>query len=64
MAKDTKQNYVRVSREEYLRLKQLQSRFELFLNYVDHLKDIQKGRHDIQQGRMISQEEIFKELGI
>ncbi len=56
--------YVRISREEYKKLKDLQKRFGQFLNYVEHIKEIEQARKDIRDGRIYSQEKLFKDLGI
>lgn len=57
-------NYIRIHKEEYTKLKQLQKHFEVFWKYFTHLKDIEEARKDIKTGRTISQEELFKKLGL
>lgn len=57
-------NYIRVSKKEYLKLKELQEHFEVFWQYFSHLQDIKEAREDIKTGRVISQEQLFKKLGL
>ena len=60
----TAQNYIRIPKEEYAKLKKLQKHFGFFLNYFEHLQDIKKAREEIKAGKTISQEKLFKELGL
>lgn len=55
-------NYIRISKEEYLKLKQLQKHFEIFWKYLTHLQGIKEAREDIESGRTIPQEELFRKL--
>lgn len=47
-----------------MRLKNLQARFEIFWEYIKHLKDIEEARAEIRSGKVKSQNELFRELGI
>ncbi len=64
MLKTAVKTFIRVPKDEYHQLKQLQKRFGQFLNYAEHMSDIRKARRDIKAGRTISQEKLFKKLGI
>ncbi len=64
MNKTSSKNYIKIRRDEYLRLKKLQERFESFLNYFMHLKDIKEARQDIKMGNIIIQEKFFKKMGL
>lgn len=64
MSKIPVQNYVKVRQEEYARLKNLQKRFEVFWNYITHLRDIKDAREDIKKGKAVPQEKLFKNLGL
>ena len=64
MLKTATKRYIRVPKEEYARLKQLQKRFESFLAYAAHVQSIREARKDIRAGRTIPQEQLFKKLGL
>jgi len=64
MAQTITKNYIRISKEEYIKLRQLQKHFEAFWKYFSHLQDIKEARKDIKAGRTISQKELFKKLGL
>lgn len=64
MIKTTTRSYIRVSKEEYLKLKQFQKYFQVFWNYFKHLKGVKEAREDIKTGKVISQDKLFKNLGI
>ena len=64
MSKIISKNYIRVPKEEYMRLKALQDHFEIFWNYMKHLKDIDEARKEIHKGKTISQERLFRTLGL
>lgn len=55
---------VLVPRREFLRLKRVDRRFRVLLTYVRHLKDIRAARRDVRAGRVISQDRLFRSLGI
>jgi len=63
MAKINYKNKVSILKEEYLRLKKLDERFREFWNYLEHLMEIREAREEIKKGKVIPQEELFKELG-
>jgi len=54
---------VSVPREEYLRLKEIESRFGRFLEYVAYVEDIRRAREEVKQKKFIPQERLFKDLG-
>jgi len=64
MAKSSVKNYIRVSRDEYLKLKELQKRFESFWNYMQHIEDIRQAREDVRNRKVITQEKLFKKIGL
>ncbi len=57
-------NKVKVPKGEYLRLKKIDRQFGAFLSYAAHLLDIGKAREDAHAGRLISQETLFRRLGL
>jgi len=63
MTQTITKNYIRISKEEYIKLKELQKHFEAFWKYITHLQDIKEAREDIKAGRTISQEQLFRKLG-
>ena len=52
-----------ISKTEYFRLKKLDQRFNVFFEYMEHLIDIRKAREEVKQKKIISQEQLFKQLG-
>ncbi|MBI2450855.1 MAG: hypothetical protein HYV52_00740 [Parcubacteria group bacterium] len=54
---------ISISKDEYLRLKQINERFRNFWIYLEHLMDIQEARKEIRQKKTIPQEKLFKKLG-
>jgi hypothetical protein len=54
---------VSVPREEYLRLKEMESRFGRFLEYVAYVEDIRRAREEVKQRKFVPQERLFKDLG-
>ncbi len=57
-------NKVKVPKGEYLRLKKIDRQFGEFLSYAAHLLDIGKAREDARADRLISQEALFRRLGL
>ena len=57
-------NTVSVNKDEYERLKKLDRYFKDFLGYLDYLNDIREARNEVEQGKVVSQEKLFKELGL
>jgi len=55
---------VSIPKEEYSRLKRLDNRFSDFWNYLENLMEIREARKEVKEGKTISQEELFNELGI
>lgn len=64
MIKTASRSFVRVRRDEYTRLKALQKHFADFWNYFEYLRDIREARNQVKEGKTISQEKLFRELGI
>lgn len=64
MAKTVTQKYIRVERGKYQALKKLQERFGAFLNYFERVTTIKKARKEVKLGKTISQEELFKKIGV
>ncbi|PIQ68348.1 MAG: hypothetical protein COV91_04580 [Candidatus Taylorbacteria bacterium CG11_big_fil_rev_8_21_14_0_20_46_11] len=62
--KSSETNKVKVSKDEYLRLKRVDRQFGAFLSYAAHLLDIGKAREDVSAGRVVSQEALFRRLRI
>ena len=53
-----------ISKKEYFRLKKLEERFGFFWEYFQGLLDIKEAREEIKKGKVVSQEKLFKKLGI
>ncbi len=53
-----------ISRDEYLRLKRLDERFGDFLDYLDYLHDIHSARVEKKAHKGVSQERLFKRMGL
>lgn len=64
MAEIATSEKISISKQEYLKLKNLEKRFQGFWNYLQDLIDIREARKEIEQGKVISQEELFKELDL
>ena len=64
MARLAGKNYVKVSRDEYVRLKKLARFFDAFWGYVEHLRDVQEAREEVRKGETITQEELFGKFGV
>ncbi|MEK7192046.1 MAG: hypothetical protein AAB646_00830 [Patescibacteria group bacterium] len=55
---------VTVPRKEYLRLKNLEVRFGKLLDYLESVLETKQARKEIAQKKVISQEKLFKKLGL
>lgn len=55
---------VSVPKGEYVRLKKIDRQFGTFLSYARHLMDIGNARQEARAGRLISQESLFRRLGL
>ena len=53
-----------IPRSEYDRLKKLDSKFRVFLAYLEEMMDIKEAREEIKKGKFISQEKLFRKLGL
>jgi len=54
---------VSIPREEYLRLKEMESRFGRFPECVAYVEDIRRAREEVKQRKFVPQERLFKDLG-
>jgi len=59
----TKNNII-ISANEYDYLKRIEKTFERFFNFFSHLKDIEKARKEIKKKEYLSQDILFKKLGL
>lgn len=57
-------NTVSISKEEYQKLKRAEKIFGNFLIYSESLNDIREARKQVAQKKVISQEKLFKKLGL
>lgn len=55
---------VTLAKNEYLRLKKLDQRFGQLLSYFAHCADIAGARQEAKDGKVISQNKLFKQLGL
>ena len=53
-----------IPKREYLRLKNLDERFGALLAYFEHLTEIKQARREITQKKMLTQEKVFRALGL
>lgn len=53
-----------IPRLEYDRLKRLDAKFRVFLAYLEEVMDIKEAREEIKKGKFISQEKLFRKLGL
>ena len=63
MSSDFK-NTIAVSTTEYNYLKKIEQSFNDFFRFFAHLKEIEKARKEIKEKKYISQEIVFKKLGL
>ena len=64
MQQTSTKRYIRISKEEYVKLKTLARRFGAFWNYFKHLKDVEEARSQVKKKKVISQRKLFRELGL
>ncbi|MBI2097718.1 MAG: hypothetical protein HYT46_02190 [Candidatus Vogelbacteria bacterium] len=57
-------NKVSISRLEYERLKHLDRRVGRWVTYLDYLQDIQQARREVKMGDVVSQDDLFRKLGL
>ena len=55
---------ISILKAEYLRLKELDKHFKGFWMYLKNLTEIQEAREEIKQKKVISQDKLFKKLGL
>ncbi len=64
MTTKTGKDTVSIRKSEYLRLKKIDERFRDFFTYMEDVIDVREARKQIAQKRMVSQEKLFKQLGL
>jgi hypothetical protein len=57
-------NTISIPAGEYNYLKKIEQSFESFFGFFAHLKEIEKARKEIKQKKYLSQEIVFKKLGL
>lgn len=57
-------NTITIKKNEYQRLKKLDKSFGQFFEYFAYLQDILDARKEAQEKKTISQEKLFKKLGL
>jgi len=62
--KNMPKTFVRIPKDEYIKLRELKERFGAFWNYLEHLYDIREARKEVREKKYIAQEKLFKELGL
>ena len=55
---------VSIPKLEYERLKHLDHRVGRWVTYLDYLQDIQNARRGIKMGTVVSQDNLFRKLGL
>ena len=60
----TAKEKVSIPKTEYLRLKEIDKRFNNFWTYLKNSTEIKEARKEIKQKKVISQEKLFKKLGL
>ncbi len=59
----TKNNVI-IPANEYDYLKKIEKTFEQFFNSFSYLKDIEKARKEVKKKQYLSQDILFKKLGL
>jgi len=60
----TAKEKISIPKTEYLRLKELDKRFNGFWAYLKNSTEIKEARKEIKQKKVIPQEKLFKKLGL
>lgn len=60
----TAKEKISIPKMEYLRLKELDKHFKSFWVYLRNLMETREARKEISQKKVISQEKLFKKLGL
>lgn len=55
---------VKIPKNEYTRLKNVEKRMAGFLSYFDYMHGIQRSREEVVKGKFVSQEKLFKKLKV
>lgn len=53
-----------IEKKEYARLKKLDRSFGKLFDYVAYLYDITEARKEVKEKKIISQEKLFRKLGL
>ena len=64
MAHTITKDKIFIPKVEYNRLKKLDEHFRDFWIYIENLIDIREARKEVRQKKIISQEKLFKQLGL
>ena len=60
----TAKEKISILKTEYLRLKEIDKRFNSFWTYLKNSTEIKEARKEIKQKKLIAQEKLFKKLGL
>ena len=60
----TAKEKISIPKMEYLRLKELDKHFKDFWMYLRNLMETREARKEISQKKVISQDKLFKKLGL
>ena len=60
----TAKEKISIPKTEYLRLKELDKHFKDFWTYLRNLMETREARKEISQKKVISQDKLFKKLGL
>ena len=60
----TAKEKISIPKTEYLRLKEIDKRFNNFWTYLKNSTETKEARKEIKQKKVISQEKLFKKLGL
>ncbi len=55
---------VTIPKQEYERLRKTDARFGALLGYLAHILDVREARKEIKAKKTISQDKLFKKLGL
>ena len=57
-------NTISIPANEYHYLKKIEQSFERFFGSFNHLKEIEQARKEVKQKKYLSQDIVFKKLGL
>ena len=55
---------ITIPKQEYERLRNVDSRFRALFDYLEYLADVRKARSDVKNRKVMAQEKLFKKLGL